>query len=231
MNDNKNKLNTKDLNPREDFHGQIAMNYNKMQEKTTDILNTQVFLGRNMSSNEFSCIRSYQQKSEDSFNEAFEYEHKLMDKQDDNGKGTVDPEADKKVIDSDSATIEKQSSYIKQMDSILRNSNVRPLEDSQSKNLVSNYNLSLQELEQLKSERKILIEKREWQIQGTIEENKLEEQERLKETKFLEETRKRKGDELQEQDNDQKTKKIKDSLIDTYADVSQEPVDYTAGDD
>jgi hypothetical protein len=120
---------------------------------------------------------------------------------------------------------------------LLRDNPSKPFENETVKVWFDEINESLEKREQLLKEREKLTELREWQLEETIKENRLEEQEAPQEQVPQEEGSQEEasqGEAPQQQVPQQQggNKKRKyESIVDEYADVSQEPTDYTGGDD
>lgn len=169
-----------------------------------------------MSATEKSDLESEKSKSNLTKEDAYAYSGKAMELENERDGDVVDPRVDKDILNKDNAFIEKQSVNVEKADSILKNSEAKPLENNSSRDL-DEYKDVLQERDQLLEERKTLTKKRELELETLIEQDNKER-----------DTKKQKIEESQEQAENQKKT---GSLIDDYADTSQELPDYTGGDD
>jgi hypothetical protein len=199
----------------DETHDQLEENLNDLQAITQDIFEVQKKLGSGMSETEKSDLVSEKLKSNLYKEDTYDYSSNAMKLENERDDDVIDPKVDKDILNVDN-TLGKQSACVEKADSILKNSEAKPLENNSSGNL-EKYKDVLQERDQLLEQRKVLTRKRELELETFIEQDNMER-----------DTKKQKIDESQGQAENQKNT---GSIIDDYADLSQELADYTGGDD
>ncbi len=237
MNNSDSNLNPNTVNrdPNGNYHEQLDENFRKLQDATKDVIHYQECVALSFTAPEFTRVKEKQDKNLSLLKDALQYSEDKSDQ--DKGKVIFDPETDKKILANDNAIIKEQSACIRDADNLLRDNPSKPFENETVKVWFDEINESLEKREQLLKEREKLTELREWQLEETIKENRLEEQEAPQEQVPQEEGSQEEasqGEAPQQQVPQQQggNKKRKyESIVDEYADVSQEPTDYTGGDD
>jgi len=218
----------------------LTDNFDKIRKANNNVLGLQKILGLGMSETEQIKLESERQISKNLLENLYKYAKHLNNWQT-NLTGPTNKvlgKVDKAILDSENVAINKLKECSDRAHEILENSEVKPLHP---RYLTKEHQKNLQKYSDYRNERDIAAQERYPLVTERLAE--------LKEIIKNDDLKKRKRDELQEQqpenqvnqdtlvDNipesstQQSNKKARTSLLDDYADPSQEFPDYTGGDD
>lgn len=214
----------------------LTENFHEIRIANNNVQGIQKLMGLNMNPTEQSNLESERQESRSILENLSKYAKTLNNWQT-NLLGSTKKVlglAEKKKLDSENIAIYKLKECSDRAHKILENSQVKPLESDSTKQYLEKYSENINRRDTAAQERLPLLTERLAELNEIIKKDEL---------------KKRKRDELQEQqpenqgdqntlvDNtsesstQQSNKKARTSLLDDYADTSQELPDYTGGDD